>query len=239
MNWALVFGVLGFILVTIGHGMGIFVAPKEAMMGDVGRILYVHVPTAWVALLTYLIAFIQGIGSLWTGKKGWDASLEATLEVGVLLNVLLTIQGSIWARPTWGVWWTWDPRLTTTSIMVFSFLGVLLLRRVLSSDDPERRAVLTAVGSIVAFINVPIVYFSVKWWRSLHQNFSSPETVSSSMVTPLRIAAFGMLFLMISMIIYRAKIALLRLEKSSGELELPPIPNHPLDITTKEATWKE
>lgn len=221
---------MGLLLVAVGHGMGLFVAPKEAMMGDVGRILYVHVPTAWVALLTYLIAFIQGVGSLWTGKKGWDAALEATLEVGILLNVLLTIQGSIWARPTWGVWWTWDPRLTTTAIMVFSFLGVLLLRRVMSPDDPERRAALTAVGSIVAFVNVPIVYFSVKFWRSLHQNFSSPETVSMSMVLPLRIAAFGMLFLMIGMIIARTKIALQRMQHTEGKQALPPEPAQQLEL---------
>ena len=230
MKWSIGFGILGLVLVTIGHGMGLFVAPKEAMMGDVGRILYVHVPTAWVALLTYLIAFILGIGSLWTGRKRWDASLEATLEVGVLLNVLLTIQGSIWARPTWGVWWTWDPRLTTTAIMVFSFLGVLLLRRVMSPDDPERRAALIAVGAIVAFVNVPIVYFSVKFWRSLHQNFSSPETVSSTMVLPLRIAAFGMLFLMISMIIARTKLALKRMEQTEGKLSLPPAPAPQLEL---------
>lgn len=228
MKWSVAFGGLGFILVAIGHYMGLFVAPKEAMMGDVGRILYVHVPTAWVALLTFLIAFVQGVGSLWTGKKGWDAALEATLEVGVFLNVLLTIQGSIWARPTWGVWWTWDPRLTTTAIMVFSFLGVLLLRRVMSPDAPERRAALTAVGSIVAFVNVPIVYFSVKFWRSLHQDFSSTETVSSTMVLPLRIAAFGMLFLMVGLIIARAKIAMRRMQHAEGKLTLPPEPVQPL-----------
>ena len=210
---------LGLMLVLVGHYMGLFVAPPEAMMGDVGRILYVHVPTAWVALLTYLIAFIVGIGSLWTGKKGWDATLEASIEVGVLLNILLTIQGSIWAKPTWGIWWTWDPRLTTTAIMVLSFIGVLLLRQLI--ENAERRALVSAVGSIIAFVNVPIVYFSVKWWRTLHQDFSSPDTVSSPMVIPLRIAAFGMLFLMIGMIIARQRIALKRLEKTSGDLVLP------------------
>ena len=213
------FIVLGLLLVAAGHWMGLFKAPREAMMGDVGRILYVHVPTAWVGLLTYLVAFVAGIGSLWTGRRGWDAVLEASVEVGVLLNVLLTLQGSIWAKPTWGIWWTWDPRLTTVAIMVISFIGVMLLRKLV--EDPERRASLSAVASIVAFVNVPIVYFSVKWWRTLHQDFSSPETVSSTMVLPLRLAAFGMLFLMIGMVAVRARIAFDRLQRESAAPELP------------------
>ena len=227
MRWDLIWGGLGLLLVIIGHSMGLFVAPKEAMMGDVGRILYVHVPTAWVALLTYLIAFVLAVGSLWTGRRGWDAGLEATVEVGILLNVLLTIQGSIWARPTWGIWWTWDPRLTTTVIMVFSFIGVLLLRRL--TTNPERRTVLSAAGAIVAFVNVPIVYMSVKWWRTLHQDFSSTDTVSNTMVLPLRIAAFGMLFLMIGMILGRTKLALHRLAQEDDAPDLPE-QLKPLDI---------
>jgi heme exporter protein C len=219
MRWDLIWGGLGLILVTVGHYMGLFVAPKEAMMGDVGRILYVHVPTAWVALLTYLIAFVMSIFSLWTGKRGWDAYLEATVEVGVLLNLLLLFQGSIWAKPTWGTWWTWDPRLTTTAIMELSFIGVLLLRNTI--EQPEKRSVITAIAGIVAFVNVPIVYMSVKWWRTLHQTQSSPETVSSTMVLPLRIAAFGMFFLMIGMIIARGRIALRRLEEEADAPDLP------------------
>jgi heme exporter protein C len=229
MRWDLLWGGLGILLIGIGHYMGLFVAPKEAMMGDVGRILYVHVPTAWVALLTYLIAFVFAIGSLWTGKVAWDAYLEATVEVGIVLNVLLTIQGSIWARPTWGIWWTWDPRLTTTAIMVLSFIGVMLLRN--NIDNPERRSLVTAIGAIIAFVNVPIVYMSVRWWRTLHQDLSSPETVSNTMVLPLRIAAFGMLFLMIGLILSRGKIALKRLQEESDTPDLPSSDNlKPLDV---------
>ncbi len=227
-NLSLFFIGLGLLLVIVGHAQGLFVAPKEAMMGDVGRILYVHVPTAWVALLTYLIAFVAGVGSLWTGGRKWDATLEAAVEVGVLLNVMLTIQGSIWAKPTWGIWWTWDPRLTTTAIMVLSFVGVLLLRAIIA--DPDRRQTFSAVGAIVAFVNVPIVYLSVKWWRTLHQPFSSPETVSSTMVTPLRIAAFGMLFLMIGMIIARARIALRRILFEVTAPTLPATKPEPLHL---------
>jgi heme exporter protein C len=145
--------------------------------------------------------------------------LEATLEVGVLLNVMLTIQGSIWAKPTWNVWWTWDPRLTTTAIMVLSFMGVLLLRNAI--QQVERRMLMTSVGAIIAFVNVPIVYFSVKWWRSLHQMQSTPKTVSSSMHLPLRMAAFGMLFLMIGFILARGKLALRKMRTETTMPDLP------------------
>jgi heme exporter protein C len=140
------------------------------------------------------------------------------MEVGVVLAVLLCFLGSIWAKPTWGVWWDWDPRLTTTAIMVFAFAGILALRRFV--DDPVKRATWSAVAAIVAFVDVPIVYFSVKWWNSLHQLQSSPETVSRAFHWPLRINAFGILFLMSGMIGLRARLAALRLE---GELG-PPLP---------------
>ena len=210
---------LAFVLITAGHGIGLFLAPEEGMMRDVGRILYVHVPTAWVAMLTYLIAFVFAICSMWTGKFTWDGRLHATIEVGVILNILLTIQGSIWAKPTWGVWWSWDPRLTTTAIMVISFVGVLLLRA--SIRDAEKRMTATGIGAILAFVSVPIVYLSVKWWNSLHQDLSNPDTVSSTMVFPLRIAAFGMLFLMMAMIARRAHTLVTQLIEESTPPELP------------------
>ena len=213
---------LGLVLLVVGHFIGLFIAPEEAMMGDVGRILYVHVPTAWVSLVTYLIAFVLAVGSLWTSRRGWDAGTEAAVEVGVLLNALLLAQGSIWARPTWDTWWTWDPRLTTTAIMVVTFIGVLVLRSLV--HRPARRQMATAVATIIAFVNVPIVYKSVEWWNSLHQEYSSPDTVSDPMVLPLRIAAFGMLFTAIGLIGWRARIGVARLEAEDTPDALPEPP---------------
>lgn len=218
---------LGIVLLAIGHYMGLFVAPPEVMMGDVGRILYVHVPTAWVALVLYLIAFICAIGTLWTSRRTWDATMEGSVEVGTVLNALLLVQGAIWARPTWGVWWTWDPRLTTSAVLLVLFVVVLVLRRTI--EQPERRMTATAVATIIAFVDVPIVYFSVKWWRTLHQPFSSPNTVSSSMVTPLRIAAFGMLFLALSYMLMRRRIAL---ERMAAEDDAPDLPELPEQLRT-------
>ena len=220
-------GALGLVLLLIGHGMGLFVAPPERMMGEVGRILYVHVPTAWVCLVMYTVAFVAAVVALLKGTKGADAWVEASVEVGLLLNVLLLIQGSIWARPTWGVWWTWDPRLTTSAILVVVFAAILVLREII--DSPSKRLTVSAVATILAYVDVPIVYMSIKWWRTLHQNFSSPETVSSSMVMPLRISAFGMLFLALGFAMFRKSLALRRLEAEDAETALPPVPA-PLDL---------
>ena len=128
-------------------------------MGDVQRIMYVHVPTAWNAMLALTFAFVCAVLSLWRGSWQWDTRLEAALEVGVVLSALLCMQGAIWAKPTWGVWWDWDPRLTTTAVMVFAFAGILALRQFV--DDPVKRAIWSAVATIIAFVDVPIVYFSV------------------------------------------------------------------------------
>lgn len=220
MKWESYVGLFGLLLLVIGHGLGLFWAPPEAMMGEVGRILYAHVPTAWVALVTYLVAFVAAIGTMWSGKLRWDALVEAAVEVGVVLNVMLLFQGSLWAKPTWGVYWTWDPRLTTTAIMVVTFVGVLVLRSLVSV--PRKRMMSSAATTILAFVNVPIVYFSIKWWRTLHQPFSSPETVDSPMVLPLRISAFAMLFIAIFFITRRWRIAVARLEREDWAPELPP-----------------
>ena len=228
-RWESLLGIVGLLMLIGAHYVGLFVAPPEAMMGDVGRILYAHVPTAWIGLLTYLVAFIAGIGALLTGRASWDAMVEATVEVGLLLNVLLLIQGSLWAKPTWGVYWTWDPRLTTCAIMVVAFGVVLALRKQI--EDPNRRLTLSSVATIIAFINVPIVYMSVKWWRTLHQDFSSTDTVSSTMVTPLRIAAFGMLFLATSFVVRRWRVSLKQL---NAEFEAPDLPQPSKPLTVEE-----
>ena len=208
---------IGAALLLFGSYRGLFVAPPEQYMRDVQRIMYVHVPTAWNAMLAFTFAFGCAVASLLRGGYRWDTRLEAAMEVGVVLSSLLCIQGAIWAKPTWGVWWDWDPRLTTTAVLVLAFSGIIALRSFV--DDPQRRAVWSAVAAIVAYVDVPIVYFSVKWWNSLHQMQSSPETVSRAFHWPLRINAFGILFLMWGMIALRARIAALRLER---QLQPPP-----------------
>ena len=215
---ALVLVGAGVVLLLLGSWWGLFVAPPEQFMGQTQRIMYVHVPTAWNALLAITFGFGCAIAFLFKSDFKFDSYLEASIEVGVLFGFLLCCQGAIWAKPTWGVWWDWDPRLTTTAVLVFAFLGILALRNFV--EDPMKRAIWSSVATIIAYVDVPIVYFSVKWWNSLHQQQSTPNTVSSVFHVPLRLNSFAILFLMTGFIMLRARVAALRL---SHEIAPPPV----------------
>jgi heme exporter protein C len=214
------FGFIAFgaALLLFGSYRGLFVAPPEQYMRDVQRIMYVHVPTAWNWMLAVLFAFLCAVAFLIRNNMKWDSRLEAALEVATLFGFLLCCQGAIWAKPTWGVWWDWDPRLTTTAVLLLATLGILALRSFV--EDPAKRAIWSSVATIIAAVDLPIVYFSVKWWNSLHQEQSTPQTVSSPFHLPLRVNAFGVLFLMIGFIMVRTRIAAARLER---ELAEPPV----------------
>jgi heme exporter protein C len=216
-KWPFVAVASGLALLAWGSTWGLAFAPREVYMGEVQRIMYVHVPTAWNAMLVLTFAFACGAVSLLRGGWQWDARLEAAVEAGVVLSALVCVQGSIWARPTWGVWWDWDPRLTTTAVLLFAFGGIMALRQFV--DDPVKRATWSAVATVIAYVDVPLVYFSVRWWNSLHQMQSTPETVSRAFHWPLRINAFGVLFLLVGLVELRARTAFLRRE---AELEPPP-----------------
>ena len=218
MRKAIFFIAAGAALLLAGSYIGLAVAPKERFMGDVQRIMYVHVPTAWNWMLAVLFSLWCAVAFLFKNDFKWDARLAAGLEVGTLLAFLLCCQGSIWAKPTWGVWWAWDPRLTTTAVLLFAFIGILALRNFV--EDPVKRAIWSSVATIIASVDLPIVYMSVKWWNSLHQLQSTPQTVSSSFHLPLRMNAFGVLFLMIGFIMVRTRIAAARQERELSEPEL-------------------
>lgn len=210
-HWEHKVGLLGLALLLVGSYIGLFVSPPERHMGDVQRIMYVHLPSAWTSLLCFTAVFVLAIGTLWTGSKRWDAAMTGTIETGVVMTMLLLVQGSMWARPTWGVWWDWDVRLTTCLIMLLLFAGVLALRSFV--DDPDRRTTWSAIASIISFVDVPLVYFCVRWWRSLHQIQSSPETVDNAMVLPLRLNSFAFIFIAIWFIARRTRLELLRREQ--------------------------
>ena len=212
MSW---FGWAGLALLLVGTYYGLFEAPAERHMGDVARIMYVHVPSAWVSMLAFTFALVFAVASLWSSKAKWDARMVGAIEIGVVLNALLLLQGMIWGRATWGLWWDWDVRLTTSLVMFLLFAGVLALRALV--DERERRATWSSVATIVAYVDVPLVYFCVRWWRSLHQVQSSPDTVDSAMVWPLRVNAVGMLLLAIWFIHRRAQIELAERAKEESD----------------------
>src|SRR5262245_842167 len=159
-------GLLAVVLLAFGLYQGLVVAPPDFQMGEVQRIFYIHLPSWFAVALAYLVAFVASSRYLARRNEDLDHWAVAGVEVGVVFNITGLITGSLWGRPTWGVYWTWDPRLTTTAIMLVTFAGYLVLRGFL--EDPETRARVSALVATVGFFNVPIVYFSVKWWRTLH-----------------------------------------------------------------------
>ncbi|XXF80880.1 cytochrome c biogenesis protein CcsA [Myxococcaceae bacterium GXIMD 01537] len=207
---------VALLLLAVGGYMGLVWAPPEREMGDVYRIIYVHVPCVWMALLALTLNFSACVTYLF--KPSWkaDSLAEASAEVGLLFGAVGVTLGAIWGRPTWGVYWTWDPRLTTAAIMLVAYTGYLALRRFV--EDPEKRAVWSAVVGIIAAVDVPIVWFSVKWWRSLHQVQSSPRTVDPDMVLALRVNSFAMLAFLMVFLMYRYRIAL---AERQAEVALP------------------
>lgn len=192
-------------MMIVGAWLGLSWAPPDREMGDVQRIMYAHVPSVWMALLALTLNF--GCSVAYLLKSSWkpDALGEASAEVGVLFGSVGVLLGAIWGRPTWGVYWTWDPRLTTAAIMLVAYVGYLALRRFV--EDPEKRAVWSAVVGIIAFVDIPIVWFSVRWWRSLHQVQSSPKTVDPDMTFVLRWNAFAFLAVLILFLVQRYRLA--------------------------------
>jgi len=140
--------------------------PTERTMGIVQRIFYFHVPSAWVGFLAFLVAAIAGIAYLTRRDWHWDTIGTASVEIGIIFSTIALVTGSLWARPTWNTWWTWDPRLTTTLILWIYYVSLLLLRQMVESE--ERQARFSAVLSIVGFINVPIVFLAIRLWRTIH-----------------------------------------------------------------------
>ncbi|AAS95527.1 cytochrome c biogenesis protein [Nitratidesulfovibrio vulgaris] len=141
-------------------------APVESMMGLVQKIFYTHLPLAWWSFVSFFTVFIASIAFLRTRDRRWDSLAGAAAEVGVLCSGLALVTGSIWGRHSWGVWWTWDPRLTTTLVMWFVYAGYLVLRSMNLSRD--RQATVSAVVGIAAFVDVPLVFLSARLWRSIH-----------------------------------------------------------------------
>lgn len=207
-RWEHLLGAVGLILLMYGSYEGLFVAPPDRFMGEVSRILYVHVPAAWASMLCLSFAgLVAGISFVqWLRDKAWDydAWLEAGIESGVVMGALLLVLGSIWARPTWGVWWDWDPRLTTAAIMEVSFIGILALRAFV--DEPQQRSLWSVVATLLAYVDVPIVYFSVRWWRTMHQMQSGSQNMDPAMRIPLMVNALAFTLISVWFIVMRWRL---------------------------------
>ena len=164
-------GIVGMLAVIAAAAFGLFVVPADLNQGDAQRIMYPHVASAWLGELSFGVTALAGIGYLWRRDLRLDAVAHAAAEVGVVFTAFAIWGGMMWGRPVWGVFWQWeDPRLATTALLLALGIGYLLLRRL--SDDPARRATRAAVVGIIAALDIPIIHFSVIWWRGLHQGFT-------------------------------------------------------------------
>ena len=173
-----VLGMVALVAVVVMVYVALAVVPPDRNQEDAQRIMYPHVASAWLAYLSFGVTALAGIGWLWKRDLRFDAVALAGAEIGVIFTAFAIWGGMMWGEPVWGVMWQWeDPRLTTTALLLALYVGYLLLRRL--TDDPERRATRAAIVGIVAAVDIPIVHFSVEWWRGLHQTatIASPDRV--------------------------------------------------------------
>lgn len=202
--------IASFGAVIAAQTYSILTSPAEGDMGHLQKIMYVHVPAAWMTFLSFFVVLVFSVRYMWKRRENDDLIAASAAEVGATFNGLTLMLGMIWGRPAWGVWWVWDARLTSTLVLFLIFVGYLALRAFV--DDPDQKARWSAAVGAIGALNVPIVYMSVKWWRTLHQPPSSPATLDPAYTTGLRLNAIAMLLVMIYFIRKRYEIS--RLERA-------------------------
>ena len=212
---------LGGVMMLITLYLIFIWVPTEKNLGVSQRIFYFHVPLAWTGFLAFFFVLVGSVGYLWKKTDGWDRMAYAAAEIGVVYTTLLLVTGILWSKPVWGVWWDWgDARMMSTTVMFFFYLGYLALRR--SLPDQEIRAKRSAILAIVAFVQVPIVHFSVQWFRTLHQGptILRPD-IENAPVDPEFARALGVnmlafLALFATLLTLRVTLAALEADREQG-----------------------
>ena len=220
MNW------VSGILLAVATYLVVIWAPTEAVMGHVQRVFYFHVSTGWVGAMGFLLAVFSGIMYLIKSDLKWDIIGLAGVEVGLVFSFINIVTGSIWARPIWNTWWTWDPRLVTATIMELVYLAYLMLRQGL--DNPERRARFSAIYAILGFVSVPISFLSIRIWRTIHPvvvGSSDPGASGTFDMTPnMQVAFFFSLFTFtvfgITLLWHRIRLGQLQDEVEQKKMEI-------------------
>lgn len=185
-------------------------APTERTMGDVQRIFYFHVASAWVGMAAFAVVFVGGVAYLRSQRRGWDRLALSSAEIGIVFITMALITGSLWAKPTWNTWWTWDPRLTTSAILWTIYVVYLILRGAI--EEPAQRARLAAVFGIVGFVDVPIVFMAVRWWRTIHPVVFHSEgfDLSGRMLATFVVSLVSFTLLYIALLVQRYRLEYLR-----------------------------
>ncbi len=201
---------------TMAYGLykGLFVAPADYQQSESVRIMYIHVPSAWMAMAVYASMSLSALGTLIFRHPLADVAQKAAAPVGIGFTALCLITGSIWGKPTWGTWWEWDARMTSVLVLLLIYFGIVALWRAI--DDPGRAARAVAIMTLVGAANLPIIKFSVDWWNTLHQPASvfraGGPSIHPSMLEPLLVTglAFGLLFITLLLVRMQAEILLRR-----------------------------
>jgi heme exporter protein C len=205
---AVVFFVLALCFGIPGLYIGFFVAPTDHQQGEAYRIIFIHVPAAWMSMFIYVVmAFWAAVGLILNTRLS-SMLAQALAPTGALMTFLALWTGAFWGRPTWGTWWVWDARLTSELVLLFLYVGFMALRA--SIEDPRRADKASAILAIVGVVNVPIIYFSVKWWNTLHQGASVSLTKAPSMASDMLL---GMLLMALSFWMYSIAVSMLRVRK--------------------------
>lgn len=202
-------------LIGVGLYVGFFIAPTDVTQGDAYRIIFVHVPAAWMSMFLYVIMAIwAGIGLGLNARPSFMMA-QAIAPTGAMFTFLALFTGSMWGKPTWGAWWVWDARLTSELILLFQYIGIILLRS--SIDDLRRADRASAVLALVGVINVPIIYFSVRWWNTLHQGASvsitAAPTMAGTMVTAMLVMMAGFWMYSIAVTLARVRCVIVERER--------------------------
>ena len=212
------FAVVAVALMGVGLYMGFFVAPTDFQQGESYRIIFVHVPAAWMSMFLYVVMAVwAGIGMGLNARLSFMMA-QAIAPTGAMFTFLALLTGAMWGKPTWGAWWVWDARLTSELILLFQYAGVMLLRT--SIDDLRRADRSSAVFSLVGVVNVPIIYFSVQWWNTLHQGASVSMSTGSKMAATMLMA---MLIMTVAFWLYSIAVILARARCIMIERESQPV----------------
>src|SRR5580704_7407355 len=218
------FAAASALVLLIGFYLALFVAPPDYQQGESVRIMFVHVPAAWLALLVYLlVAMASAVALVWRHPLAGIAA-QAAAPLGAAFTLVCLVTGSLWGRPMWGTWWVWDARLTSVLVLFFLYLGYIALAN--AFDDPGRGGRAASVLALVGIVNLPIIKFSVDWWNTLHQAESvfrmGGPTIDMAMLVPLMVMAFGYLLLFATLLLVRMRTALN--ERKARALQLAAVP---------------
>ncbi len=210
-------------LVGFAFYLALFHAPTERTMGDVQRIFYFHVPSAMMAFLGFLIVMVGSVVYLANGSRRWDGVAQAGAEIGLLFCTITLLTGPVWARSAWGTWWTWDARLSTTLVLWLIYLAYIMLRGYMSEDVRMRR--FSAVLGILGALDVPIVYFSVRWWRTQHPTTFVTErgAMEPAMATSLRMGMLAIFLLFLALLLKRLALEKLKEDRDRLRAEVETI----------------